>query len=149
MLKAYLHTKVKPSSRHWYVYDIEFDGDLVLTDSRDPTHDLARVLLPRGITGKVTIVDANTGMSRIIVDIEKAAKRYTDDTAMRFRPWKPFQKGELGRDVRPHSPEDELVVSLHPLSKARRAWEPAALRTPRLRNARYYRAGYASHGTKQ
>jgi hypothetical protein len=37
MLKAYLHPKAKPSSKHWYAYDVEFDGDLVLTDSRDPT----------------------------------------------------------------------------------------------------------------
>ena len=75
MLKAYLHPKVKPNDRHWYAYDVEFEGELVVTDSRDPTHDLARALLARGLTGKVTIVDGNIGKLRTIVDIEKAAKR--------------------------------------------------------------------------
>ena len=73
MLKAYLHPKKKPNDRHWYAYDVVFDGELLVTDSRDPEHDLARVLLTRGLTGKVTIYDASTGKPRTVVDIERAA----------------------------------------------------------------------------
>ena len=54
MLKAYLHPKKKPNDRHWYAYDVVFDGEITATDSRDPEHDLARALLARGIKGNVT-----------------------------------------------------------------------------------------------
>ena len=50
MLKAYLHPKRKPNDRHWYAYDVVFDGEIIVTDSRDPEHDLARALLARGMT---------------------------------------------------------------------------------------------------
>ncbi len=36
MLKAYLHPKKKPNDRHWYAYDVVFDGEIIVTDSRDP-----------------------------------------------------------------------------------------------------------------
>ena len=47
-LTATLHTRKKPNDRHWYAYDAEFDGDLIVTDRRDLEHDLARALLARG-----------------------------------------------------------------------------------------------------
>jgi hypothetical protein len=50
-------------------YSVEFGGDLIVEVSRDPEHDLARALLSRGITGKVTMLDANTGKPRTIIDI--------------------------------------------------------------------------------
>ena len=53
---------------HGY-YRVEYDGDLIVEGSRDPEHDLARALLARRLTGKVTMLDANTG-----INIEKAAK---------------------------------------------------------------------------
>ena len=58
MLKAYLHPKKKPNDRHWYAYDVVFDGEIIVTDSRDPEHDLARALLARGIKGNVTLHDS-------------------------------------------------------------------------------------------
>jgi hypothetical protein len=36
MLKAYLHPKKKPNERHWYAYDVVFDGEIIVTNSRDP-----------------------------------------------------------------------------------------------------------------
>ena len=57
MLKAYLHPKKKPNNRHWYAYDVVFDGEIIVSDSRDPEHDLARALLARGIKGNVTLHD--------------------------------------------------------------------------------------------
>ena len=46
--------------------------------------DLARALLARGHTGKVTMLDGATGKPRTIIDIEKAAKVRTVETP-RFR----------------------------------------------------------------
>jgi hypothetical protein len=31
MLKAYLHPKKKPNDRHWYAYDVVFDGETIVT----------------------------------------------------------------------------------------------------------------------
>jgi hypothetical protein len=109
-VKAYLHPKEKPTSKHWYAYDVVFEGETIITDSRDPDHDLARALLARGITGKVTLHDGNTSKPRTIINIERAAKRSADDKAMRFRAWKPFE----ARAVRGYSPEEAEVVPTLP-----------------------------------
>jgi hypothetical protein len=82
MLTATLFPKRTPPSpgrRHVYRYNVEFNGELVVQDARDPECDLARVLLAKGITGWVTIVDGSTGKPRTVVDIEKAAKVYASD----------------------------------------------------------------------
>ena len=50
-----------------------FEGETIITGSRDPEHDLARALLSRGITGRVTMHDGNTGKPRTLINIEKAA----------------------------------------------------------------------------
>jgi hypothetical protein len=96
-LKAFLYPRVNPTSRHWYAYDVVFDGARILIGSHDPEHDLARALLAKGIKGKVTIHDGNTGKPRTIVNIEKAAGRYADDVAMKFRKWKPMDPVRLRR----------------------------------------------------
>ena len=111
MLKAYLHPKKKPNDRHWYAYDVVFDGELLVTDSRDPEHDLARVLVTRGLTGKVTIYDGNTGMPRTIVDIEKAAPWCVGSNLDRY-PWKPPAHGNSSSPAG----EEALVVTTLPPS---------------------------------
>jgi hypothetical protein len=58
-------------------YQVEVEGDLIVSDSRDPETDLARALLSRGITGMVKVMDANNKKHRCTVDIEKAAKLRT------------------------------------------------------------------------
>ena len=50
-----------------------FDGEIIVSDSRDPEHDLARALLARGIKGKVTLHDGCARKPRTVVNIEKAA----------------------------------------------------------------------------
>src|SRR6476659_3035361 len=55
----------------WYLYDIEFEGELVVRDSKDPECDLARALQARGVTGTLTLVDSNTGKPRISINIKK------------------------------------------------------------------------------
>jgi hypothetical protein len=70
MMRALLYAKAKPSTRAWYAYDVEWNGQLIVTDSRDPDHDLARALLARGIKGKITLHDGLTGKPRTIINIE-------------------------------------------------------------------------------
>jgi hypothetical protein len=75
----------------WYLYDVEFDGRLVVTNSKDAECDLARVLLARGVKGAVTVLDAITGKPRTIVNIEKAANLTVLETRRhgpRFIKWK-------------------------------------------------------------
>ena len=68
-------------------YNVVFEGEIIVERSRDPETDLARALLARGHTGKVTMLDGATGKPRTIIDIEKAAKVRTVETGTypRFR----------------------------------------------------------------
>jgi hypothetical protein len=92
---AYLTAKRPSEGKHresCYLYDVEFDGQIVVTNSKDAECDLARVLLARGIKGMVTVFDAITGKPRTIVNIEKAAKLTVLETRRRgprFIKWKP------------------------------------------------------------
>lgn len=117
MLKAYLHPKKKPNDRHWYAYDLVFAGEKVVSDSRDPDHDLARALLARGINGKVTLHDRNTGKARTIIDIEKTAHWCAGSNLERYK-WKAPQvsdssphTGEDGYLVLPTMPDDDKAVA--------------------------------------
>jgi len=90
-------TSPKPSRAHVYLYDVEFDGELIVTASADPECDLARALLMRGVTGTIALIDGKTGEHRVTVNIEKAAKLTVRDTARegpRFVRWKPFDPGD-------------------------------------------------------
>ena len=88
---------------------VSIDGQRIVEDSRDPECDVARALLARGYTGKVKLVDANTGVHRSTVSIEKAAKlrTYDDSRGLGFERWKPFQPLE----VRAPMAEEERRVS--------------------------------------
>src|SRR5262245_812515 len=68
MLKARLHPL--PNGR----YSVILDGKLLVQGSRDPECDAARALLATGLTGKLTMLDGETGVPRSIINIEKAAK---------------------------------------------------------------------------
>src|SRR5713101_7646968 len=65
-LTAILHAPERRSSDR---YSIEFDGELIVKGSRVAELDCARVLLSRGITGKLIIVDGATGRHRTTIDI--------------------------------------------------------------------------------
>jgi hypothetical protein len=88
-LKARLHP-------HWvggeagYVYSVICDGKLLVERSRDPECDVARVLLARGITGKLSLCDGKTGKPRTVIDVEKAAKLTVEEAAdaPRFRKYR-------------------------------------------------------------
>jgi hypothetical protein len=92
-LTAYLTANRPLEGNHresWYLYDVEFDGELIVKNSKDAECDAARALLAKGITGKITVVDAKTGKPRTIVNIEKAAKVTVSETQShgpRFVKW--------------------------------------------------------------
>jgi hypothetical protein len=45
MMTVELFAKMTPNDRHWYAYDVLLDGETILSNSRDPEHDLVRALL--------------------------------------------------------------------------------------------------------
>jgi hypothetical protein len=100
-----LHPKAKPTPKHWYAYDVVFSGETIVTESRDPDHDLARALLARGIKGQVTMHHGNTGKPRTVIHIEKAAKWCADSNGKPYR-WKPYERTA----VRGYSPEAIMVL---------------------------------------
>ena len=92
------HLKANPpppgrSREHWYLYDVEFDGETIVAGARDPDTDLARALLARGFTGKVKLLDAVTGKPRTIIDIEKAARVVAEDSRNRSPRFCKFRPG--------------------------------------------------------
>jgi len=88
--RVQLFAKAKPNDRHWYAYDVLFDGEIIACNSRDPEHDLARALLARGIKGLVEVRDGRTGKPRSLVNIEEAAKRCIGSNLERYK-WKPSE----------------------------------------------------------
>jgi hypothetical protein len=61
-------------------WNVEFDGEIVIVGSRDPEFDFARILVARGLTGSVKILEGKTGKLRsTITDIVKAADLCTEE----------------------------------------------------------------------
>jgi hypothetical protein len=98
--QAHVLAKAKPNSKHWHAYDVIFAGKTIVTDSRDPEHDLARALLARGIRGMVEIIDAKTGKTRTFVNVEAAAKWCVGSNLERYK-WKVPERS----DSSPHAAE--------------------------------------------
>jgi hypothetical protein len=88
MIVVELIAKEKPNDRHWYAYDVLLDGEIIVSNSRDPEHDLARALLTRGISGAVELLDGRTGKPRSRINIEKAAKWCVGSNLEKYK-WKP------------------------------------------------------------
>jgi hypothetical protein len=87
-------------------YSVEFDGQTIVSGSRNPECDAARVLAARGITGKLTLVDANTLKPRTITDIVKAAKLTVKEGPLRFE--------KLSTPDRSPTAEEDLVLPTLP-----------------------------------
>ena len=103
MIVVELIAKDKPNHRHWYAYDLVLDGETIVSNSRDPEHDLARALLARGIKGMVEVLDGRTGKPRSRVNIEKAAKWCVGSNLERYK-WKPPEAS----DSSPHTGESAV-----------------------------------------
>jgi hypothetical protein len=58
----------------YYLYDLTFENEVIVTGSAMPELDACRILVARGITGKLAVYDAATMTLRYTVDIEAGAK---------------------------------------------------------------------------
>ena len=68
------------AARHGYAWHVEYDGERIVTGSRDPDHDACRALLARGVTGPVEFIDGKTGRLRFtIACIEEAARWHMEE----------------------------------------------------------------------
>jgi len=118
-LVARLHPPIhEERARYTGLYSVEYDGEIVVVGSRNPECDLARVLLAKGIPGKVTMLDAITGKLRTVVDIERAA-RLTVEENRRFGPrfvkWKPYpEMAHRTSAERSPTAEDDLALPTMP-----------------------------------
>jgi hypothetical protein len=75
----------KEGVRYSGLYCVEFDREFIVVGSRNPEHDLARALLARGLTGKVTMLDAKTGKPHTVIDIAKVAELFASGHTARAR----------------------------------------------------------------
>jgi hypothetical protein len=77
----------------WYLYDVLVDGEVIVSGSRDPEHDLARALLARGVTDSVKVHGEDGKHRSTIPSIERAA-RYTVSegrtAGLRLVKWEPM-----------------------------------------------------------
>ena len=83
-----------------YRYDVLLDGEVIVRRSRDPEHDVARVLHGRGFRGRFRTLDFTTGQPRMILDIEKAARLCTierNDSGPIVVPYRPMSEGDKTR----------------------------------------------------
>jgi hypothetical protein len=55
-------------------YQVTFEDEVILEDTSNPEYDACRVLLSRGITGRLETWRRNLPYPCLILDIEKAAK---------------------------------------------------------------------------
>lgn len=60
------------AKRHYYLYSVIFDGEVILSRVTDPEHDLARELCTRGVGGVIEVLDAVTDRPRSRVCVESA-----------------------------------------------------------------------------
>ena len=95
VLEVQLHprrTPPKAGRRHVYVYDVDFEGERIVTGSPDPDFDVARALLSKGITGLVIVRDGRG--PRTVVDIARAAKLRTAEAKDRRSRFVPVEEEE-------------------------------------------------------
>ena len=119
--------------RAGYKYDVLFGDEVVVVQSLDPEHDLARALLKRGIIGIVTMLDAETHKPRTLIDIEKAAGSSVseeDRGGLRLRKW------IESPDIRSWTAEDHGSISTSTEGKLHsHAARSGPLRKPDVRRA--------------
>jgi hypothetical protein len=94
-----------------HLYNVTFDGELIVEHSRDPETDLARALKARGLTGMVDMLDGATGRLRAIINIEKAARLKVEEgpNGPRFVKYRPQTVVERDYSPEERSLEGEVV----------------------------------------
>jgi hypothetical protein len=66
-------TPPEAGRRYVYLYDVIYDGEVIVARSPDAECDAARALLARGMTGILTFIDADSGKPRLRLNGQKAA----------------------------------------------------------------------------
>lgn len=83
-----------------YRYGVLLGGETIVSGSRDPECDCARVLMARGVRGRFRTIDFLTGRPRMEHDIEKAAGLRTverDDAGVVVVPYRPMSEEDKAR----------------------------------------------------
>ena len=93
MIVVELHARKKPNDRHWYAYDVVLEGETIVSNSRDPEHELTRALLARGIKGAVEVHDGQTGKPRSRGNIDRAAKWCVGSNLEKYT-WRPSKASD-------------------------------------------------------
>jgi hypothetical protein len=74
-----------------HMWNTTFEGEPLTRLSRDPEHEACRALLARGVTGRVTFIQAKTGTPGLSMDIEKGARlTVREDGRLRLVKYSPF-----------------------------------------------------------
>lgn len=101
-----------------YRYDGLLDGEMIVHGSRDPEHDIARVLEALGYRGRFRTIDAFSGRPRMTHHIGTAAKLCAverDALGVMIVPYRPMSEADKSRArlqrTRQGSPERARVVS--------------------------------------
>ena len=76
------HLRRTPTGQLWRVTDMA-TGETLIETSKDPEYDVCRVLLAKGVTGRLETFTGDRAHASIRMDIEKAAKLRTEETAKR------------------------------------------------------------------
>ncbi len=99
-------------------YSVSFEGEIIVKGSRVAEMDAARLLLSRGITGKIIFLDADTGKERFTCDIEKTAKLTIEENnrnGPRLVKWRPMPETAHQRSGgSPPMGEDCIVLPTMP-----------------------------------
>jgi hypothetical protein len=83
-----------------YRYDVLLGDEVIVSRSRDPEHDAARVLRARGLRGRLRTIDFTKGRHRMTLDIEKAAGLRVverDRGGITVEPYLPLSSDDVAR----------------------------------------------------
>lgn len=84
-------------NRGGYIYDLIFDGEMIVKGSKAPIYDLCRALQARGYTGTAQTVDRD-GRPQMTCNIEAGAKRSVsegDRDGPHVSKWHPFDASRV------------------------------------------------------
>ena len=115
------------------LYLVRHDGTVLVAGSRNPEFDACRLLLAKGISGKVEVWHERAVFPAMRLDIEKNARltvEESDRVGPRFARWYPRSEQVAANavsrsDVRPRTADREIRVGGPPPRSDRRGSQPA------------------------
>ncbi len=113
-----------PRGRH----RVEYEGEVLIEASEDPTFDACRALLARGIKGPMQTRHAGSPYPSLRLGIEWGAGRRSDENNRRFAKWRPHP----GRDaISSRYANEKTAISAAPVPEAQTEFRPS-LSPPQL-----------------